>query len=80
MSLPRLSAEQSLVRPPRNYVASSSNPYSITHAVAPQADISCLSSCVGSSTAYHCLYCGSDLNCWQRCSGRNTACISGCFN
>jgi hypothetical protein len=45
------------------------------------ADIGCLSRCVG-STAYNCLHCEDDPDCWESCAGSGpeaSTCINSCM-
>lgn len=44
----------------------------------PQASLDCLTGCAG-PTAYRCLHCEDDTDCWKQCAGEGAAsCIARC--
>jgi hypothetical protein len=85
MKLPRLTAEFSVGAATGIY---RNGPVGGARAaLVPMASISCLSGCVGTSTALHCsAVCSNQADaageeaCWQRCAGStNPGCIQSCF-
>ncbi len=86
MRFPKFTAEQgiSLNNKNMNRYLFGTTPQTQTngiHRIIPAVDFDCISGCVG-STAYDCIHCNDDINCWQECAGHlpsTIGCIENCF-
>ena len=88
MKIPKLTAEASIGGATGTYQSGPygpCGPYAAGRAaLVPMATVSCLSNCVGPSTAQYCAARCTGANntvaCWQQCSGTdNPSCIQKCF-